>query len=169
MTPVEVPAQTEAAAPPVPPPLKIWACKIGEVTPDKLQKGESDGVMRDAVEAAYKGLTGEDPKFTFSGWGAELTEPERAVVENRIPNEQYEADVTALMRLSKFMLAHAVRGVPVSLGVVCEQLDDGSHEFSIMMNFGREAADSPMVGGSALGLQDSLPKALDEALKQAGA
>lgn len=38
-------------------------------------------------------------------------------------------------------------------------------EWLVMMNFGREAPDSPMVGGSALGADDSLTKALEQALR----
>ncbi len=62
---------------------KIWTCKIGET--GRLPMG-ADGPMRTAVRAAYLAITGEEPAFLFSGWGAELTEPERAVVENRMPN-----------------------------------------------------------------------------------
>lgn len=68
---------------------KIWSCKIGEVDAEKLPEG-SDGPMRDAVAKAYKELTGEDDLYIFSGWGAELTEPERAVIENRSPSKEYE-------------------------------------------------------------------------------
>lgn len=60
----------------------IWFCKIGEHSP--LQRG-ADSPMRDAVAAEYKKLTGQEPAFIFSGWGGELTEGERAVVENRLP------------------------------------------------------------------------------------
>lgn len=67
------------------PASKIWSCKIGEIDLDKLPLG-SDGPMRKAVAAAYKEITGEDPVFIFSGWGAELNEGERAVVENRMPD-----------------------------------------------------------------------------------
>lgn len=63
---------------------KIWYCKIGEVA-SLPEVGGADLPMRKAVERAYKELTGEEPVFTFSGWGAELTEPERAVVEDRLP------------------------------------------------------------------------------------
>ena len=60
----------------------MWFCKIGEHSP--LQRG-ADSPMRDAVAAEYKKLTGQEPAFIFSGWGGELTEGERAVVENRLP------------------------------------------------------------------------------------
>lgn len=62
--------------------MKIWYCKIGEV--GSVPMG-SDAPMRTAIRRAYKEITGEEPEFIFSGWGAELTEPERAVVENRPP------------------------------------------------------------------------------------
>ncbi|MBV2180939.1 MAG: hypothetical protein KUL86_06845 [Castellaniella sp.] len=62
--------------------MKIWQCKIGESV--SVPNG-ADAPMREAVARAYKELTGEEPTFIFSGWGAELTEPERAVVEDRLP------------------------------------------------------------------------------------
>lgn len=43
-------------------------------------------------------------------------------------------------------------------------LRDGDGEWSVMANFGREAPDSPMVGGSALGADSSLSKAIEQAL-----
>lgn len=69
-----------------PAPMNIWFCKIGEVDNSKVPRG-ADGPMREAVERAYQEITGEESEFLFSGWGAELTEGERAVVENRLPNE----------------------------------------------------------------------------------
>lgn len=63
--------------------MKIWTCKIGEV--DDVPSG-SDFPMRCAVEKAYFEITGQYPEFIFSGWGGELEESERAVVENREPN-----------------------------------------------------------------------------------
>ena len=61
---------------------EIWGCKIGEV--GSVARG-ADYQMRQAVWDAYKAITGVEPVFIFSGWGASLTEPERAVVENRLP------------------------------------------------------------------------------------
>ena len=71
--------------PPEPYKLKTWYCKIGEVEWGSLPDG-SDLPMREAITRAYREITGQDPDFLFSGWGAELTEPERAVVEDRLPN-----------------------------------------------------------------------------------
>lgn len=73
---------------------KIWDCKIGEIDPLKLPKG-ADGPMRKAIEKAYYDLTGEWPDFVFSGWGAELTEGERRVIE--------ESDEDLDTRRSKLM------------------------------------------------------------------
>lgn len=67
--------------------MKIWSCKIGEVDVGLLPTG-ADHPMRRAVEEAYQRLTGQESQFIFSGWGAELTEGERAVVENRMPQER---------------------------------------------------------------------------------
>lgn len=59
--------------------MDIWECKIGEVNSEKLQNG-ADLPMRNAIRKAYKEITGEDSKFIFSGWGAELTDIEREIV-----------------------------------------------------------------------------------------
>ena len=59
---------------------KIWSCKIGGFV--ELPK-DADYEMRRAVHIAFAYLTQKDPKFIFSGWGAELTEGELAVVEDR--------------------------------------------------------------------------------------
>lgn len=64
---------------------KTWGCKIGETDAARLPSG-ADAPMRRAVEHAYEELTGEPPEFVFSGWGEELTEAERAVVEDREPD-----------------------------------------------------------------------------------
>ena len=67
---------------------RIWTCKIGEcedkdlLTPDGKYYG-ADWPMRKAIQEAYRQVTGKEPKFTFSGWAGELTEDERAVVEDK--------------------------------------------------------------------------------------
>lgn len=68
--------------------MKTWSCKIGEVDTDLVPKG-GDGPMREAVEKAYKELTGKDADFNFSGWDAYLGEIERAAVEDRSPADWY--------------------------------------------------------------------------------
>jgi hypothetical protein len=60
---------------------KIWSCKIGEVDADLLPDG-ADFPMRIAIAEAYRRITGKEPNFIFSGWGAELTNPERCVVKS---------------------------------------------------------------------------------------
>lgn len=65
--------------------MKVWTCKIGEVD-DALIPPGGDSPMREAVARAYEELTGAEPTFLFSGWGGELTKPERAVVEDREPS-----------------------------------------------------------------------------------
>ena len=59
--------------------MKIWSCKIGQVASDKVPDG-GDAPMRQAVEAAYRSLTGEEPEFCITGWGAELDEVEQKVL-----------------------------------------------------------------------------------------
>jgi len=60
--------------------MKIWDCKIGEIEAAKLPLG-SDSPMRQAVKKAYFELTGQEPNFVLSGWGGELTDMEREIVE----------------------------------------------------------------------------------------
>ena len=64
----------------------IWSCKIGEVE-HKLPSG-SGGPLRQAVAEAYRKLTGQEPDFNFSGWGAALTESERAAVGGPMPKRK---------------------------------------------------------------------------------
>lgn len=64
--------------------MKIWTCKIGEVDGALLPDG-ADLPMRQAVERAYREITGLEPHFNFSGWGGELDEYERGIVEETIP------------------------------------------------------------------------------------
>ena len=56
---------------------KIWECKIGAV--DSLPEG-SDLPLRQAVQAAYKELTGRDELFCFSGWGGKLDKIEEGIL-----------------------------------------------------------------------------------------
>ena len=60
--------------------MAIWDCKIGEIDAADLPPG-ADAPMREAVKRAYRELTGREPRFLFSGWGAELDDVERALVE----------------------------------------------------------------------------------------
>ena len=60
--------------------MKIWDCKIGEIEAANLPLS-SDAPMRRAVEKAYFELTGQEPNFVLSGWGGELTDTERMIVE----------------------------------------------------------------------------------------
>jgi hypothetical protein len=64
---------------------QAWSCKIGIVAGVAVPSG-GDAPMRAAVQATFRQLTGVEARFTFSGWGAKLTESELAVVENRAPN-----------------------------------------------------------------------------------
>lgn len=89
--------------------MKVWSCKIGET--DSVPKG-GDFPMREAVSRAYLELTGEEPAFLFSGWGAELTESERAVVEDRLPATPARSPVdNALDRL--YVMADRAAGKDV--------------------------------------------------------
>lgn len=68
----------------------IWTCKVGGPA-NHLPHG-ADSPMRKAVQDVFAQLTGRGATFCFSGWGGQLTEPERAVVENRLPSPEFAAD-----------------------------------------------------------------------------
>jgi len=80
------PSKRQEAKARIGPDPATWYCKIGE-TPRSLLPSGSDLPMREAISRAYREITGREPVFLFSGWGAELTEPERAVVEDRPPRD----------------------------------------------------------------------------------
>lgn len=63
----------------------LWSCQVGEVPRASLPDG-ADGPMRNAVERAFKELTGFEPQYCFSGWGDRLTEVQRSVIEDRMPS-----------------------------------------------------------------------------------
>ena len=70
--------------------IKIWQCKIGELEEAELHKrwpNGADSPMRHAIREAYLNLTGQEPKYIFSGWGATLTRSEREVVDN-VPGDE---------------------------------------------------------------------------------
>lgn len=70
---------------------RVWTCKIGGPVAG-IPKG-SDSPMRAAVSQAFEQITGFEARFIFSGWGGELTEGERAVVENRPAMPTFEVRV----------------------------------------------------------------------------
>ena len=61
---------------------RIWMCKIGGTDDSNLPNG-ADAPMRTAVVMAYRKLTGKDPTFIFSGWGAKLTPTQRKLVNGK--------------------------------------------------------------------------------------
>lgn len=63
---------------------QAWECKIGVLGEVEVPH-PGDPPLRRAVEEAFERLTGVEADYCFSGWGATLTESERAVVENRGP------------------------------------------------------------------------------------
>jgi hypothetical protein len=94
--------------------LKIWSCKVGYADADRLPPG-SDGPMRDAVQDAFEQLTGLAPDFTFSGWGAQLSPGELAVVNDTDPPEWPGELVDALKALAdehgKALVAHVAQSL----------------------------------------------------------
>jgi hypothetical protein len=88
----------------------VWFCKIGEVEREALPNG-ADLPLRLAVERAYRELTGHGPTFCFSGWNGTLTEPERAVVEDREPHRpadgpSADAYTQNIVTAARAMVAH---------------------------------------------------------------
>lgn len=57
-------------------PGKVWSCKIG------FNKEEvSDSELRNSLLRTYLRLTGRDPTFMLSGWGAKLSSEERKALK----------------------------------------------------------------------------------------
>lgn len=70
-------------------PGRVWSAKVGYA--GELP-AHADLPMRNAVGDAFRSLTGDWPEFVFSGWAAELTEVELAIVENREVDPSYYAN-----------------------------------------------------------------------------
>ena len=70
----------------------VWSCKIG-ISPgtEVALPGGCDLPMREAVEKAFKEVTGLEEEFTFSGWGDKLNPGEQAVLDNKVPD--YDAEI----------------------------------------------------------------------------
>lgn len=70
--------------PPSRPKTTAWVCKIGTTKGHVRLPDGADGPMRAVLKGAFKHMTGLDAEFCFSGWGGELTESERLIVEDRV-------------------------------------------------------------------------------------
>lgn len=57
-----------------------WECKIGFPEGVEIPPG-ADSPMREAVQKAFKELTGLDCSNLFSGWGAKFTPAELHVID----------------------------------------------------------------------------------------
>lgn len=62
----------------------VWQCRIGPA-PCAVPCG-GDGLMRTAVDNAFREMFGMWATANFSGWGNLFREAEVAVIENRRPN-----------------------------------------------------------------------------------
>lgn len=60
---------------------RIWTCKVGGMVKDLPEA--ADAPMREALTRTFREVTGAEVTFIFSGWGAQLTEHEQAVVDCR--------------------------------------------------------------------------------------
>lgn len=69
----------------------VWSCKIGFANGPALPMG-SDFPMRRAVADAFERLTGKQPDFIFSGWGAELTEGQQQIVGEHPGEDPMDAE-----------------------------------------------------------------------------
>lgn len=109
---------------------KIWSCRIGEVL--ELPPG-ADMPMRQAVSDAYQKITGWQPDFIFSGWGGELSEGERAVVENRpIAIAEREEETTIADTIIDGLQTRAKRLGFNSIGEALDHIENGGpHEGEI--------------------------------------
>lgn len=137
--------------------MKIWYCKIGEVDESAVPPG-GDAPMRDAVERAFLEVTGQDSQFTFSGWGGELDESERAVVEDREPDFNLTDYADKLLRaVAAFAQEHdATFGMSFT----------GRRGWLCSMTWGQEAPDSPMVGAASYGAGDTPFEALNQMARE---
>jgi hypothetical protein len=112
-------------------PHGIWTCKVGEA--GVLSESGLDFPMRQAVAAAFKEITGSEPDYIFSGWRGELTEPERAVVENRLPD--YSASNEDLAA----RLVRAVRSADASPAFYKDEKIDATAAVLAILNAERPA------------------------------
>ena len=115
---------------------KIWHCKIGEATPDAVPQG-ADNPMRKAVAKAYREITGQDADFIFSGWGGELTEPERAVVENRLPSEDHYKQWHEARAMNEELIVQIARDIAEALG------DNFNYAFASKAEWIAQRGDTP--------------------------
>lgn len=116
-------------------PLQIWSCKIGEC-PEASLPIAADSPMRDAVAEAYTRITGHAPTFIFSGWNDDLTEEERAVHEDRIPNDcpptrwsdEYVSDLQQQLAAAQARCRDMEREIETLTTCGCEGCDDNLEE-----------------------------------------
>lgn len=65
----------------------IWECKIGLKPGTKVVlPGGCDSPIRAVVSAEFERITGHSADFLFSGWGAELNDGEKAVIDDEEPD-----------------------------------------------------------------------------------
>lgn len=137
--------------------MRHWFCRIGET--EDLPP-ESDQSMRNAASVAYKLITGKDADFIFSGWGDELPEEYRAVVEDREPNKAHFHEWTAQQTLDK--LAQHLK----EFGTVVLNYDTDRQWFSAgSLSRETEAPDSPMAAGAAYGLHEDFRQCLERLME----
>ena len=64
--------------------MYIWGCRIGAELDWETLPREAEETMRQAVMKAFRELTGENPYFCFSGWGAELDPRQQRLIDRRL-------------------------------------------------------------------------------------
>jgi hypothetical protein len=82
-----IPVGTKIYVEPNPPKPRdtMWICKIGARSGAMRLASGVDEVMRKAAREAFRSVTGMDAEFIFSGWGGDLTEAEKLIVDDRVP------------------------------------------------------------------------------------
>lgn len=113
----------------------IWTVKIGGITGPIPSGG--DAPMRRAISQAFQSLTGWEPEYIFSGWGGELTEGERAVVENREPGEDAMLAEAAELRKQAEQIErfHGVSSAPSLDGLrAMVERWRAAHRMSVVIN-----------------------------------
>lgn len=94
--------------------------------------------------------------------------PDTEGVMHLLPENEVLMDDEALEAVGMgFALYKFIRDHGASFGMFYDPDSTDDHSWAVMLNFGREAPDSPMAAGSALGSGASAREALKGALEEA--
>lgn len=82
----------------------VWECAIGGRKPIIIPPG-GDLPMRNAVEAAFREVTGQDAEWTYSGWGRKFTEKAMKLAPQR--KRTVSVPMVVLIGCAAFVLGFA--------------------------------------------------------------